>query len=778
MNRAFLSHSSKDKGLVRQIANNLGKAKCVFDDFEFESGMSIFDEIVKGIGSSDVFVFFISDNSLNSEWVKKEITEVKNLIDNGINKQFFPILIDTSIDISTDSRIPSWIKKYLLKSLTNNFIITKKIEQRLREISIEKNPIFKAKESLFVGRQDSFKQFETKIYSIDEINPKSIIVSGLEGIGRKTFLKKAFQRDNRINNVYAPIEIALDSKESIEDFIMKLQDVNKENSKEFLEQLSELEYEQKIDIAKKLLLEFKKSNELIFIIDSGCIIRPTKQIAKWYLEIIDDEEYENIFTLCIISIFRPSNDVLRNNKNLLLHFYLDSLSEEDTKTLFVKYCSLLHLDLKKEQSLEILSVLNGIPSQTHYAVEYIKEYGIIDAIKNKQEIIDKGETKVFHIIDDIKKKGDFAFDLLVLLSNLGFVSYDVVYSIIGNTDEINLLLEDFFIRGVYDLIGPNKEYIKIHYAIADYLIRSKAKLNFSYQQKIKNDVKDFVLNENTYEYKDISELLHLVKGAIINSLSLPPKYYIPSFVLKTIFELYNMGKYSTVISLIDKVLENPRKLDENLIREFKYWLCLSLARIPDVRFETEVSAIDGADYKFLLGFYYRIKKQYDLSEQCLKEAIDRNPNSQKSKRELVNVLLVKNKFSEALELSKSNYENQKQKAFHNAFHIQAYFMCIIQKRFLSKEDMIVINELLINIEKSFETKAKNIATVMRGEYEYYVNKNIPKSISILKECIEKDKNKYYPKKALALIYKKQSMSAALNELEAQYKDILESYDND
>jgi hypothetical protein len=557
---------------------------------------------------------------------------------------------------------------------------------------------------------------------------------------------------------------------------MKLQDINKENSKDFLEQLSEIEYTQKLEIAKNLLLEIKKSNEFIFIIDSGCIIRPTKQIAKWYLEIINDKEFDNLFTLCVISLFRPSNDALKNTKNLVLHFNLTSLSEKDTEKLFVKYCSLLKLDLKKEQSLEILSVLNGIPIQTHRAVEYIKEYGIADVIKNKQDIIDFGETKVFYIIGDIKKKGKFAYDLLVLLSNIEFVSYDLLYSIVGNTDEVNELLEDFFIRGVFDLIGPNKEYIKIHYAVADYLIRSRAKLNSSYQQKLKSNIKEFIKNENQItDYQDISELLQLVKGAIMYGLNLPPKYYIPSFVLKTIFELYYMEKYETVISLIDKVLENPRKLDENLVREFYYWLCLSLARLSNIRFETTVQHIEGADYKYLYGFYYRIKKQYDLAEQYLKEAIERNPNSQKAKREMMNILLIKKLYSaEALTLAKSNYENQKL----NAFHIQAYFICLTRKKFLSSEDKKIIDELMKNIDRSFEVKAKHMAIVMKGEYEHYVNKNTAKAISTLQECLEKDKNKHYAKKALEEIYKRQNMIAAKNELEAKYKDVLESYDNE
>ncbi|MDR0941323.1 MAG: TIR domain-containing protein [Bacteroidales bacterium] len=770
MNKAFLSHSSKQKDLVIQIAKNLGKAQCVYDDFEFESGMPIFDEIKRGIENSDVFVLFISDDSLTSDWVKKEITEVKNLIDNGMDKQFYPILIDNSIDVSSDNRIPDWIKKYLLKPLTNHYIITQKIKQRLREISIEKNPIFKAKESLFIGRQDAFDSFESKIYSIDDIKPKSIIVSGIEGIGRRTFLTKALQRDRRINETYRPIYITLDKKESIEDFILKIKDSNGENPKDFLEQLSGLDYEQKVSIAKELLLEVKKSNEFIFVIDSGCIIQPTKQIANWFLEIIDNKEFDNIFTLCVISMFRPSNEALRNNKNLLLHFSLTSLSEKDTEKLFVKYCSLLEIELKKEQSQEILSILNGIPSQTHYAVEQIKEFGIIDTIRNKQNIIDFGATKVYYLIDDIKKKGNFAFDLLILLSKLDFISYDLLYSIVGDTPETDELLEDFFIKGVFDLIGANKEYIKIHYAISDFLIRSKAKLNPIYQQKITDNIKAFFREEgHTTDFQDISALLHYVKGALIAGMSIQPKYYIPSFVLKTIVELYNNGHYQTVISLVDRTLENPKKLDENLIREFSYWLCLSLARLSDKRFETEVESIDGADFKFLYGFYFRIKKQYDLAERSLKEALERNPNSQKAKRELVNVLLVKNKFSEALDLAKSNYENQRL----NAFHIQAYFICLTHKHFLSKTDIDTIEELLKNIDRSFESKAKNIAPVMKGEYEFYVKKDVPKAIAILQKCAKKDN---YAKKTLAEIYKKQHMDAVFNEFNAKYQDIVENYD--
>lgn len=773
MNRAFLSHSSRQKDLVRQVANNLGKANCVFDEFEFEAGMPIFDEIKKGIGQSDVFVLFLSDDALNSDWVQKEITEVKNLIESGLDKRFYPILIDKSLEISTDNRIPSWLKKYLLKPISEHFLITKKIRQRLLELRLDANPIFKAKASLFVGRQDLFDQLETKIYALTDEKPKSIIVSGFEGIGRRTFLKEAFLREKRIKEYYTPIYITLDTKDSIEDFILKLQDYKGENTAEYLEQLSKIEYEQKVEEAKRLLVAVKNSNEYVFIIDSGCIVKPSKQLADWYLQIIDYEEFDNLFTLNIISRFRPSNELIRHNKNII-HFNVSNLSEKDTQKLFVKYYSLLKLDLKPDQAQEILTVLNGIPSQIHYAVERIKDFGIIETIKRKDEIVDYGETQVYFIIDSIRSKGKFAFDLLVLISNFDFISYDFVYSIVGKTDEVDDLLEDFYISGVFDLVGANKEYIKVHYPISDYLTRSKAKIDASFKNALKDKIKSFIQDESAIkDFQDVSELLHNIKGAIIQGFSLPDKYYIPSFVLKTIVELYYLENYQSVISLIDKVLENTNRLDKDLVREFKYWLCLSLAREKDSRFEIEVQNIEGADYNYLYGFYFRIKKQLDNAESYLRGALNKNSSFQRAKRELVNVLLLKSNFSDALSMAKSNYENQKL----NAFHIQAYFISITRKKYLSREDKEVIEELLKNIERSSDFRAKEIASVMKGEYFYYVKNDAPKAITTLRECLDKNKSKHYPKKALNDIYKRADMIGVVNELNSKHNDEEETFDN-
>lgn len=68
--KAFLSHSSKDKELVKRVAKGLSH-HCTYDTFSFEVGAKTGDEIVRNLQKDFLFVFFISQNSLKSEWVKK-----------------------------------------------------------------------------------------------------------------------------------------------------------------------------------------------------------------------------------------------------------------------------------------------------------------------------------------------------------------------------------------------------------------------------------------------------------------------------------------------------------------------------------------------------------------------------------------------------------------------------------------------------------------------------------------------------------------------------------
>jgi hypothetical protein len=73
---AFLSHSSKDKGFVRRLAADLVAhgVKVWIDEQRILVGDSIPEKIAQGLAESDFFLIVVSHNSVESPWVKKELS--------------------------------------------------------------------------------------------------------------------------------------------------------------------------------------------------------------------------------------------------------------------------------------------------------------------------------------------------------------------------------------------------------------------------------------------------------------------------------------------------------------------------------------------------------------------------------------------------------------------------------------------------------------------------------------------------------------------------------
>ena len=166
MIKVFLSHSSKDKDkYVRIVANKLNKlnANIEYDEFTFEAGEKTLNEILRAISQSNLFVFFISNDSLESDWVKNEILSIKErLKEEEINK-FYPIIIDENIK-HDDIRLPKWIQQaYNLKYVSRPTVATKRIIMSIAKLSYQKHPYLEKKNNLCIGRNNHLEIFEERI---------------------------------------------------------------------------------------------------------------------------------------------------------------------------------------------------------------------------------------------------------------------------------------------------------------------------------------------------------------------------------------------------------------------------------------------------------------------------------------------------------------------------------------------------------------------------------------------------------------------------------------
>lgn len=73
---AFISHSTRDKPFVRRLAADLVAhgVKVWLDEQRLLVGDSVPEKIAQGLAESDFFLIVVSANSVESEWVKKELS--------------------------------------------------------------------------------------------------------------------------------------------------------------------------------------------------------------------------------------------------------------------------------------------------------------------------------------------------------------------------------------------------------------------------------------------------------------------------------------------------------------------------------------------------------------------------------------------------------------------------------------------------------------------------------------------------------------------------------
>ena len=92
----FLSHSAKDKPVVRDVAERLRKdgLRVWFDEWEIRPGYSIPAKIEEGLERSRVLVLCMSANAFGSDWAQLE--RYTHTFRDPLNKErrFIPLRLD------------------------------------------------------------------------------------------------------------------------------------------------------------------------------------------------------------------------------------------------------------------------------------------------------------------------------------------------------------------------------------------------------------------------------------------------------------------------------------------------------------------------------------------------------------------------------------------------------------------------------------------------------------------------------------------------------------
>src|SRR5271165_6856441 len=92
--RAFLSHSSKDKGFVEGVADLLKPGTFELDSATFDAGLLNSAVIAEALKRSDLFCLFLSNDSVQSSYVTFETLLGTEFFAKGQVNRFITVCLD------------------------------------------------------------------------------------------------------------------------------------------------------------------------------------------------------------------------------------------------------------------------------------------------------------------------------------------------------------------------------------------------------------------------------------------------------------------------------------------------------------------------------------------------------------------------------------------------------------------------------------------------------------------------------------------------------------
>ncbi|RNB86876.1 TIR domain-containing protein [Brevibacillus fluminis] len=785
MNKIFLSHSSVDKDYVRPIAMYFGNDRAAFDEFTFESGMQTITEIFKSIDKTDIFVYFISESALNSEWVKEEINQAQEKLQDNRQKlsQIFPIIIDENIKHS-DSRIPSFLRTgmfaYNLRHINNFRIACKKIESQLTLLTMRQNEIFSLKYDFFYGRdleKKAFKDcFEERTIEGKIKHIKCLVVSGIDGIGRKAYVRGTLKDTGLMEKHYFPSVISLDKSEGIEDFIIKVSDLGfGEYTIPDFQTITALD--DKIRILADLLITVQKYLEHITIEDHFCLIDETGSFKFWFEKAL--EQINNQIVLSVIS--NVSLDAFRYRRHsYIFHCSLEELGASDTVG-FLRTLSKLNDVPFEENDLDAVApVLTGYPPQVVYCTDLAKENSI-KFVTNNQYLVSEmpniSSGKMIDLVIETNLKDEY-FGFLAFLARFGSTPVGLVNLVIEANNNYKLILSKLKKFNICSHTGATGEYIKLSAVIRDYVQR----MNYELTDDIKSILSDRIIqfheeiqDPEYVDFLDFSELTYLIKENLKQGKTIPERFLYSTLYVQTVLDLYNERQYNRVIEFVEslKTRSGFMYLQEEIQKNIQFYYCSALARKRSLKFEAEVDFFHAENdyyrYNFLKGFSARLKGQYARAERYLNNVLRKNFNHHNARRELVIVYTSMQDYDVALELAKINYHRSPE----NIYHIQAYFDCMIRQP-KSKLDNRAIEGMLNTARAVQRNKPAEIYYQLEAKAAAFLEDDKKRSIDFIREGLKQFTKSLYLYRDMFDIYKHfgdvKGMEESFSLLKEKYHD--------
>lgn len=644
MVKAFLSHSSVDKVIVRQIKNKLQRFWTYFDEDCFEPGEDFRTAITSRLTDTNLFVLFVSRNSLSSSWVNFEIDEAywQTIQRNNIN-----ILVLALEDI-LPTELPAWMRRAKFGKVTTVRLAAQQIKNLLFDSVSLQNTVY-------MGRETDTANFYREIAQYEDRIPNIFAIAGLNGIGRRTFIKDILYRRFSLPYVF---QVEIDESEGLVELYRKLLDDNPEAlspddiTEYYTVFLDESPEEQAGEIAR-ILSTYTEAQTCPLLIDGGVMLDDDGYYKKEFLAIL--RAFGETFPDCYLTIIHMRLPKLRQRDRDLIHiFRLHALDATSCYSLFDSLLKKQNVPIPNyNQVREIAEYLEGYPPSVLYAVRECALEGVDLVCNDKRGLIDFQE-RIFKKYLDSVRLNELDENVLEVIYNMNSIAIDPIATILEHSrEEIAQSLRnshDYNIvelrsDGMYSIAPPMR--ISIERKLHRY-----SKEDFSKISKQLIDV--YWAPEGTIPFGLIDSIIFaILRSDQGDDLDNFKNYLLPSHLLKAAKKANQDRDWSSAEKYARKALELDSNLTEAKSILFKMLVRQETSHTRKRATEEEdallksLREIDGKAVYYLEGFRFMKRRRYDDAIERFQLAIQAGDSSIPTYRDLAECYYQTNQVNEA-----------------------------------------------------------------------------------------------------------------------------------
>ena len=641
--KAFLSHNFSDKNFVKSVYENLSATHAVFDEKTFPPNSYLIDEIKNSMIDCDIFVLFLSRESLESKWVQGEIDLAKELSFVKSLKKIMVFLLDDT----KWSELPEKFQQYRAEAVPNPIQISIIIRNELHLLSTNKK-------DEFYGREDDVKKITGDIVMMDK-KPRFIFLSGPDGIGRRTLAREVYRK--LYTFVSGTIELEIDefaNFDSIHASLLKY--TSNWRAREYLEEREKFESKS----------ESEKSQEIGSMIDKICL--PSKQallvdISRLHINNADQEnKLLKSFTSClnnhswphVVFISKVSIDIDHLEGGYAYQVY--PLSEGDSIYLFRMLTSLYGVNIPPSEKQIIEQSVIGHPGLINMVATYLKTNPNYKINKTHGTIVSKVRTEVSRLVQDFVKNDIELEKIIGLFGMAEIISFNEANDISSNWPE--------FEEGLSKLIDSGfLQYQRNYYRLSSYLQNEAQKHSKNHRNELLPKISSLLKKYSELEdesYVPIDMLDTRIVSHLTTNSPLPDylkNFLMPIQLIKASKARYYERDYVDALKLAKEAYEWRTKLSADGIIETWRFIGLSSARIGNEEqfsfFKEQYSQVPNNSKKdivfnFVNGFKSRLNGKLKDALNYLVKILDKRDIDAFVYREIATIYSFDERFNEAI----------------------------------------------------------------------------------------------------------------------------------